>query len=125
MKTEDVNGKPLESWTPEEVKAAQDRGEIVLIDVRTPQEYMMEHIEGALLMPMSFFDPDALPTEEGKRLVFHCGSGMRSGKVAKSYLEAGRDRAAHMEGGMGGWKQAKLPHVATDMATGAPKKVGG
>ena len=43
----------FDAYTPEETRAALAAGEIVLIDVRTPQEYAVEHIEGALLMPMS------------------------------------------------------------------------
>ncbi len=124
MQTEDVDGKTLETWTPQEVQEALNKGEIVLIDVRTPQEYMIDHIEGALLMPLSDFRPGALPTGGDKRLVFHCGSGVRSGKVSKMVLSDGADTVAHMGGGMGAWKQAGLPHIAVDMATGAPKKAG-
>ena len=111
----------LENWSPDKVQAALKAGEIVLIDVRTPQEYMMEHIDGALLMPMAFFDPKALPTQDGKRIVLHCGSGMRSSKVAARAMEAGVTPLAHMEGGMGAWKQAGLPYHGTDMSTGAPE----
>lgn len=111
----------LENWTPEKVKAVLDAQEIVLIDVRTPPEYIMEHIDGALLMPMAFFRPEALPTQDGKRIVLHCGSGARSGKMAEITLKAGLSPLAHMEGGFGAWKQAGLPYTGTDMATGAPK----
>jgi rhodanese-related sulfurtransferase len=111
----------LENWTPEKVKVALDAQEIVLIDVRTPPEYIMEHIDGALLMPMAFFRPEALPTQDGKRIVLHCGSGARSGKMAEIALKAGLSPLAHMEGGFGAWKQAGLPYTGTDRATGAPK----
>ncbi len=59
----------LENWPPEKVKAALDAQKIVLIDVRTPPEYIMEHFDGALLMPMPFFHPEALPTQDFKRIV--------------------------------------------------------
>ena len=36
MDTENIGNGTLEHWTPEEVKAALDRNESVLIDVRTP-----------------------------------------------------------------------------------------
>jgi len=111
----------LEDWRPEAVRDALNAGEIVLIDIRTPQEYMMEHIDGALLMPMAFFDPQSLPTQDGKRIVLHCGSGVRSGKVAKLAIEAGIAPLAHMEGGLAAWKKAGLQYRGTDMATGAPK----
>jgi rhodanese-related sulfurtransferase len=125
MQSEEIQGTTLETWTPEEVKAALDAHEIVLIDVRTPQEFMFEHIEGALLSPMAFFDPKALPGQNDKRIVLHCGSGVRSEKMAKTALAAGVDRIAHMEGGFGAWKQARLPYIGTDMASGAPKRTGG
>ncbi len=96
----------------------------MLIDVRTPQEYMFEHIEGALLMPMAFFDARRCRAQADKRIVLHCGSGARSGKVARAASRPGLDRIAHMEGGFGAWKQAKLPYVGTDMASGAPKRMG-
>ncbi len=124
MKTEDVNGATLETWTPDEVQAALDAREIVLIDVRTPQEFMFEHIEGAFLMPMAFFTPEALPGQSDKRIVLHCGSGVRSDRMARKSLAAGVEKIAHMEGGFGAWKAAEKPHIGTDMATGGPVKKG-
>lgn len=119
MKTEDLNGETLTIYTPQEVKEKLDRNEITLIDVRTPFEYGFEHILGALLFPMSSFDPAKLPSQVGKPIVFHCGSGMRSHAIADRCAQAGVSPLAHMEGGMGAWKQAGLPHLAVDPATGA------
>ena len=123
MKTEQVGDSRLETWTVDEVQQAFDGNEIVLIDVRTPQEYMFEHIEGALLMPLAFFDAAKLPGQGEKRIVFHCGSGVRSEKIARSALAAGFDRIAHMEGGFAAWKGAKKTYIGTNMATGAPQTV--
>lgn len=123
MKTEDVKGMTLETWTPQEVHDALAQGRIVLIDVRTPQEYMFEHIVGSLLMPMSFFAPKHLPAQGAKRIVLHCGSGVRSEKMARAAMDAGIDRIAHLEGGFGAWKEAGLPYMGTDMGTGAPSMV--
>lgn len=61
MKTEEVGQSILETWTVDEVAEAFSKNQIVLIDVRTPQEYMFEHVEGALLMPLAFFKADKLP----------------------------------------------------------------
>ncbi len=124
MKTEKFEEGELEVWTTEEVAKAFNSGEVAIVDVRTPQEYMFEHIEGALLMPMAFFVPEKLPSQEGKRLVFHCGSGARSAKVARQTLAAGLSPVTHMEGGFTAWKKAGLPHITTDMSTGAPKRTG-
>jgi rhodanese-related sulfurtransferase len=123
MKTEEIDGTALETWAIEEVARAWDANEIVLIDVRTPQEYMFEHIEGALLLPMPFFNAEKLPGQSDKRLVIHCGSGVRSEKMARAAIAAGIGRIAHMEGGFGAWKAAKLPYIGTNMATGAPQAI--
>ena len=124
METEKVGDAVLETWSVEEVAQAFDRDEIVLIDVRTPQEYMFEHIDGALLMPLAFFKAKKLPGQTVKRIVFHCGSGVRSEKIARAAIEAGIDRIAHMKGGFGAWKEAKKPYIGTNMASGAPEKMG-
>ena len=124
MQTERTDDGTLETWTVDEVAEALDAGRIAVIDVRTPQEYMLEHIEGAMLLPLPFFRADVLPSQEGKRLVFHCGSGARSEKVARQCLAAGITPVAHLGGGFGAWKKAGKPHIGTDLATGAPKRVG-
>ncbi len=115
----------VENWPPEKVYEALQNNEIVLIDVRTPQEYMLEHIEGALLAPMAHIKTTSLPAQDTKRIVLHCGSGMRSEKVGKQCLSEGLDAIIHMEGGFGAWKKAELPYIGTDAASGAPKRMGG
>ncbi|TCD16602.1 rhodanese-like domain-containing protein [Oricola cellulosilytica] len=123
MNTEETEHGVLDTWTPQEVADAYANGKIVLVDVRTPAEFMFEHVEGAMLAPMSFFKAENLPENDAKPVVFYCGSGARSRRVAMMALESGFDRIAQMEGGFGGWKSAGLPHVATNMATGAPQIV--
>ncbi len=123
MQSENYANGTLETWTPDEVREAMDKEEIVLIDVRTPQEYMFEHIEGVLLSPMAFFSARSMPSQQGKRIVLHCGSGARSGRVAKMCLEAGFDKIAHMGGGFGAWKESGQPYIGTEMSSGAPKQM--
>lgn len=121
MKTEDTDNGPVELWTPAEVAEARD--DIVLIDVRTPQEHTLERIPGALLMALQEFRPERLPGQESKRIVLHCGSGVRSGKAAEQCLAAGVAPIAHLEGGMSAWKEAGLEYIGTDMSSGAPTKM--
>lgn len=119
--TEDLSNGTLEIYSPEEVHEGMKAGRILLIDVRTPMEFGWEHIHGALLSPMSGFDPEYLPTDTDRKIVFHCGSGVRSKSVSEKCMEAGWKTVAHMEGGMTGWKKAKLPYVGVNPSTGAPK----
>jgi rhodanese-related sulfurtransferase len=125
METINLEGATLEQWGPQELQDAYARGEVAIIDVRTPQEFAFEHIKGALLAPLSTFDASALPSQQGKKLVFHCGSGVRSRRVAEACARAGFDTVAHLEGGFAAWKQAGLPYVAIDPATGSQHVVGG
>ena len=95
------------------------RHEIVLIDVREPQEYAAERIHGALLFPLSTFDPGALPLPKDRPVVLHCGSGKRSAKALAVCAAAGVPVHQHMAGGLLAWKAAGLPVVSLDMGTGA------
>lgn len=95
------------------------RGEIVLIDVREPAEYAAERIHGAMLFPLSTFDPAALPDADGKQVVLQCGSGKRSEMAFRKAAAAGVPVRSHMGGGIMAWKAAGLPIVSTDPATGA------
>jgi len=123
MESEKTEYGVLEHWTPEEAAEAHARDEIVLIDVRTPQEFTVERIEGALLSPMQAFQSKHMPGQSDKRIVFHCGSGARSSKIAKQCLENGAERIAHMKGGFGTWKDTGLVYTGTDVSTGAPKEM--
>jgi len=108
----------VQNLSPTEIADKLKRGQIVLIDVREPQEYGGERIHGALLFPLSTFDPVMLP-EGGKRpLVFQCGSGVRSGKAVAACQAAGLTHHAHMAGGIQAWKAAGLPTIGFDPATG-------
>jgi len=121
MKTEETENGPVELWSAADV--ANARGDIVLIDVRTPQEHALERIGGALLLALQEFRPEYLPGQEAKRIVLHCGSGVRSGKAAAACLKAGIAPIAHLEGGMAAWKEAGQEYIGTDMSTGAPSKM--
>jgi len=108
----------LENLTPQDVAAKLKANSIVLVDVREPREYAAERIHGALLFPLSTFDPMALPDTGKRPVVFHCGSGMRSAKAAAQCEAAGIAHNAHLAGGIKAWKAAGLPIVIIDPATG-------
>lgn len=93
---------------PAEVQAMVARGEIKLVDVREQAEHRSERIDGAVCMPLSRFDPAALPCEAAL-VVFHCLSGQRSAMAASLCQRAGVGAARHMRGGIAAWKAAGLP----------------
>jgi rhodanese-related sulfurtransferase len=95
--------------TAEEVAEGLKAGDILLIDVREPNETAIERIPGAILAPLSMFDPDDIPDPGGRTVVFSCASGIRSIKAAEIAQAAGRPFNAHLAGGLKAWKAAGLP----------------
>jgi rhodanese-related sulfurtransferase len=108
----------IQNLTPAEVSAKLHEGSIVLIDVRETSEFASERIHGALLFPLSTFDPAALPDDGKRPLVFQCGSGMRSAKAVAACAAAGFPHNAHLAGGIQAWKAAGLPTISLDPSTG-------
>ena len=95
---QEIDAATLDAW----LKA----GEAVLIDVREYSEFELERIPGALLMPLSFFDPETFPQITGKKVVYTCAVGKRSAAVGKQLIKAGFDEVIHLAGGVNGWKAA-------------------
>jgi rhodanese-related sulfurtransferase len=103
--------------TPAEVRAGLAAGEILLVDVREPNEYAFERIPGALLYPLSTFDPGAIPSG-GRQLVVQCAAGGRSMRAAQALVAAGHAQVVNLEGGINAWKAQGLPLIRIDPATG-------
>ena len=95
---------------------------ILLVDVREPDEYAAERIHGAVLYPLSTFDPRALPDTGQTKIVFQCGSGMRSAKAMAAVSGAGLSVAGHLTGGLKAWKETGLPVISIDSDTGKPRE---
>ena len=99
----------VEDLYPEEVAKGLTEGTILLVDVREPSETGVERYPQAVYMPMSEFDPSALPDPGGKRVVFACRSGNRSVTASLAAQNAGLPYNAHLAGGIKAWKEAGLP----------------
>jgi rhodanese-related sulfurtransferase len=95
--------------TPEEVARGLQEGRMLLVDVREPNETDVEGFPGAVLVPLSAFDPSAIPAPEGREVVFACRSGRRSVTASLAAQEQGFAYGSHMAGGILAWKAAGLP----------------
>ncbi len=103
----------VQELTPEEVAEGLSANKVLLIDVREPNEIARERIAGAVLAPLSQFDPVELPDPEGRTVVFTCASGVRSVKAAEIAQAAGLAFNSHLAGGIQAWKAAGLPLEAS------------
>jgi rhodanese-related sulfurtransferase len=103
---------------PADVRAGLASGDVLLIDVREANEYAFERIPGALLYPLSTFDPRAIPAASGKKLVIQCAAGGRSMRAAQALVAAGHQQVANLDGGINAWKAQGLPLIRIDPASG-------
>ena len=76
----------------EEAKARLDSGDpVVLLDVRTLEEFDSGHISGALCLPVESIGtevPAELPDKDAEILIY-CRSGRRSAEAAKKLVSVG------------------------------------
>jgi rhodanese-related sulfurtransferase len=99
----------VRNLTPQEVARGLQEGRIVLVDVREPNETAIERFPDAVLVPLSAFDPAAIPEPAGRDVVFACRSGRRSVTASLAAQEQGFAYGAHLAGGLLAWKAAGLP----------------
>ncbi|HET8886418.1 MAG TPA: rhodanese-like domain-containing protein [Salinimicrobium sp.] len=92
----------------EEAKTALAENEdIILLDVRTPEEFDEGAIEGA--KNINFFDEDFAEQvnqfDKNKPVYIYCKSGNRSAKAAKQLQEMGFKEIYDIEGGYMNWEK--------------------
>lgn len=87
-----------------------DKNELMIVDVRTPEEFQQGHIPGAINVPLSeiIADPTSLSASKGKPIVLYCRSGYRAGKAAEALHKDGYQNLRHLEGDMQEWLKAGL-----------------
>lgn len=95
--------------TPDQVAQGLKEGRMLLVDVRELNETSVESYPDAVVVPLSSFDPTAIPDPQGKQVVFACRSGRRSITASVAAQDAGYPYNAHLAGGILGWKAAGLP----------------
>jgi len=103
----------VENLTPQQVAAGVRDGRMLLVDVREPNETAVERYPGAVIVPMSAFDPAAIPDPQGKQVVFACRSGRRSVTASLAAQSHGYPYKSHLAGGIIAWKAAGLPTERT------------
>lgn len=93
----------------ETVAAIKDRDDVMLIDVREPEEYAAGHIAEGTLIPMGQVPERLSEIPTDKTVILYCRSGNRSGQVMQLLQAQGYTNVHNMEGGMLAWELAKLP----------------
>jgi len=94
---------------PQDVARGLAEGKVLLVDVREPVETQVERYPEAFYLPMSQFDPAAIPDPQCRQVVFACRSGNRSVTASLMAQAAGLPYDAHLAGGIKAWKALGLP----------------
>lgn len=82
--------------------------EITLIDIREPDEFAREHIEGAVSLPLSRLEAGHVALRTNTAVAFTCRTGMRTNSNCDRLAAHVGEPAFVLTGGLEAWKQAGL-----------------
>jgi phage shock protein E len=90
-------------------KSLRGRSDVVMLDVRTPEEYAQGHIPGITLIPLDQLPNRLSEVPKDKTVVVTCHSGNRSRQAAELLRQKGYTDIHNMLGGITAWQQAGYP----------------
>jgi rhodanese-related sulfurtransferase len=91
----------------------QKEKDVIILDVRTPQEYQEGHISNAINIPVQILGQqlDKLKNFKDKKILVYCRSGHRSAIASQILDRAGFKNVYNLKGGLFEWKASGLPLV--------------
>ena len=78
---------------------------MMLLDVRTDEEYKKGHIPGAVHVPLADIGDKIKKLKKDKELVVYCQSGNRSIWAIKRLMGMGYKNLSNLKGGYSAWKR--------------------
>jgi len=104
--------------TAEELKAMLDKGEAVVIDVRSAEDYKAEHLPNAMQIPLSYVEGEIPWFPRDKKIVTYCSCPAEetSGHAVLILQQGGLSNSAALLGGIDTWR-AKGFQIDTGMPT--------
>lgn len=91
-------------------KKLENNQPIILLDVRTPEEYQRAHLSGSVLLPINNLSPDTLKQinlgEDKKtdEIIIYCLSGPRSYEACVMMQQMGYTNVKYIPNGLMGWR---------------------
>ena len=86
-------------------------GKVVIVDVRSKEEFGDGHLKGALNIDIleSDFEAKLGKLDKNKPVLVHCQAGGRSTRSLPVFEKLGFTQVFHLDGGYGGWVEAGKP----------------
>lgn len=93
--------------TPKEAIALRERGDVIYVDVREPQEWNLFRIPGAVHVPLAKIG-EVTPEQvaRDRHVVLYCSRGNRSALATDAMQKLGYTNVASMAQGIMGWVSA-------------------
>lgn len=82
---------------------------VVVLDVRTPDEYRQAHLKGALLIPLGDLNRRVQEVPRDRPVLVYCAVGARSSSAASFLSSRGYREVYNMTDGIVGWYKNGLP----------------
>jgi rhodanese-related sulfurtransferase len=98
----------MNNLNAQEFKEILGKPEILILDVRTPDEYSQGHIQGSSSLDyyLESFPAEILKLDREKTYAIYCRSGQRSGDTAHFMSENGFNSVYNLSGGIISWVNA-------------------
>lgn len=112
-----ANGAKFDELDPAAASAliTEEKGsaDFVILDVRTPQEFHDERIDGAINIDFRSpsFRQEVDKLDKDKTYLLYCRTGNRSGQSLATFRDLGFHDIRHLSRGITGWKSANKPTV--------------
>ena len=102
-------GGPRDVSSSEARELIARNARLVLLDVRTPEEYRQAHLSGALLIPLSELVKRVQEVPRNRPLLVYCSVGARSVTAAGFLASRGYGQVYQMSDGLVGWYRNGFP----------------
>ena len=119
---ENVCDGVLKQWHIEDADSIVSRKDVTLLDVRTPEEFKMGHIEGFLNIPVDELREGLSKLDKGKPVYVICQSGLRS-YIASRILAGNGYEAYNFSGGYRFYAAVKGDRACTERSLPCGKDI--
>lgn len=108
-------GGNAQTISAEEAHSQQVAGELVIVDIRQPNEWAQTGIPAGsyrITLGTQNFAPQIKGLAEenpDSKIALFCASGMRSGSAIGQLKAAGIENLYNIKGGFGAWSRGRLP----------------
>jgi rhodanese-related sulfurtransferase len=96
---------------PAELTRLINHEKAIVVDVRSVEDYKNSHILNALNIPDAELEDRKKELDKYTKqpVIFYCGSGAVSARMARTFLSQGFEQVFCLKGGLPSWTGANLP----------------